>query len=50
MGTAAVARLQADPTFRTQMALARAEIEDARTKNLHSPRSDCAEEARALAP
>lgn len=50
MGTAAVARLQADPTFRSQMALARAEIEDARAKNLHSPRSDCAEEARALAP
>ncbi len=49
MGAAAVARLQADPTFRAQAALARGEIEQARAQGLKSP-LNCAAEAAALKP
>lgn len=48
IGTAVVARLQANPTFRAQMTQARAEINAARVQGLHTPRTDCAEETRAL--
>lgn len=47
MGAAAVARLQSDPTFQAQAALAKQEIADARTKGAKSP-LDCAAERAAL--
>ena len=49
VGSAAVARLQADPTFQAQAALAKAEIAAIRAQGLRSPRTDCAQEAGALA-
>lgn len=49
VGAAAVARLQADPVFRAQAERARAEIAAVRAQGLRSPRTDCAQEARALA-
>lgn len=49
MGAAVIGRLQADPVFRAQAELAKAEIAAARAQGLRSPRKDCAEEARALA-
>lgn len=49
IGAAAVARLQADATFTAQAALAKAEIDAARAKGAHSPRTDCAAEAALLA-
>lgn len=47
VGAAAVARLQADASFRAQMAEARAEIQAARAQGL-KPSQDCAAEAAAL--
>ncbi|HOB95438.1 MAG TPA: phosphatase PAP2 family protein [Aquabacterium sp.] len=47
MGAAAVARLQSDPTFTAQAALARQEIADARAKGARSP-LNCAAEQAAL--
>lgn len=47
MGAAAVARLQSDTTFTTQLALARQEIADARAKGVKSP-LNCAAEKAAL--
>ncbi len=47
MGAAAVARLQSDPTFLAQSALARQEIADARAKGIKSP-LNCAADAAAL--
>ena len=44
MGAAAVARLHADPTFVAQMAAAKTEIADARTKGLHAS-GDCKAQA-----
>ncbi len=49
MGSAAVAVLHTDPTFTAQLAAARAEVADARSKNLHAA-GDCKAEAAALAP
>jgi len=49
MGAATVARLQSDPVFQAQAALARAEIADARARGVRAAR-DCAAEARALQP
>ena len=49
MGAAAVARLHADPTFQAQAALARAEIDQARSKGQKSA-LNCAAEAAALRP
>lgn len=49
VGSAAVARLQSDPTFVAQAELARQEIAMARAKSLH-PQADCAAEAQALRP
>ena len=48
MGAATVARLQSDATFRAQLAAARTEVADARTKGLHAER-DCKAEEAALA-
>ena len=50
VGAATVARLQSHPVFLAQMERARSEIQAARQQGLKSPRSDCAEEARALTP
>lgn len=50
VGAATVGRLQAHPVFQAQMELARGEIQAARQQGLKSPRSDCAQEAQALAP
>lgn len=47
VGAATVARLQADPTFMAQVALARDEIAQAQAKGL-KPSGDCAAEAAAL--
>ncbi len=47
MGAAAVARLQSDPTYAAQAALARSEIQEARARGQKS-RRDCAAEAAAL--
>ncbi|UNK48175.1 phosphatase PAP2 family protein [Lysobacter sp. S4-A87] len=47
MGASTVARLHADPTFEADMAAAKAEISDARSKGL-APARDCAAEATAL--
>ncbi len=47
MGAAAVARLQSDPVFQAQAALARQEIADARAKGATSP-LNCAAERAAL--
>lgn len=49
MGSAAVAVLHSDPTFTAQLAAAKAEVADARAKNLHAS-GDCKAEAAALAP
>jgi acid phosphatase (class A) len=49
MGSAAVAVLHTDPTFTAQLAAAKAEVADARSKNLHAT-GDCKAEAAALAP
>lgn len=49
VGAASVARLQSDPTFRAQAALAKAEIDAARARGLKSTRN-CAAEAAALKP
>lgn len=48
IGAATVARLQTDPTFAAQVALARDEVTQAQAKGL-KPGSDCAAEAAALA-
>jgi acid phosphatase (class A) len=48
VGSAVVARLHADATFRAQAALAKAEIDAARAAGKH-PARDCAAEAAALA-
>ena len=48
MGSAAVAVLHTDPTFTAQLAAAKAEVADARSKNLHAG-GDCKAEAAALA-
>jgi acid phosphatase (class A) len=48
IGAATVARLQTDPTFAAQVALARDEVTQAQAKGL-KPSSDCAAEAAALA-
>lgn len=45
MGAAAVARLQSDPVFTTQVALARQEVADARAKGAKSPLNCSAEKA-----
>jgi acid phosphatase (class A) len=50
VGAAAVGRLQASPVFKAQAELARAEVQAARQQGLKSPRSDCKQEAQALAP
>jgi len=50
VGAATVGRLQANPVFQAQAELARGEIQAARQRGLKSPRSDCTEEAQALAP
>lgn len=50
VGAATVARLQAHPVFQAQAELARGEILAARQQGIKSPRSDCAEEAQAIAP
>jgi acid phosphatase (class A) len=47
VGAATVSRLQADPVFTAQLALARREIEAARAAGAKSP-LDCAAESRAL--
>lgn len=47
MGAAAVARLQSDPVFTAQVALARQEVADARAKGAKSP-LNCAAEKAAL--
>ena len=47
MGAAAVARLQGDPVFTAQVALARQEVADARAKGAKSP-LNCAAEKAAL--
>lgn len=47
MGAAAVARLQSDPVFQAQVALAKQEIADARAKGATSP-LNCAAEKAAL--
>ena len=47
VGAAVVARLHANETFRAQVALARAEVADARVRGLR-PQRDCAAEAAAL--
>lgn len=47
MGAATVARLHADPTFRADLAAARAEVAAARAKGL-KPTRDCAAERAAL--
>jgi acid phosphatase (class A) len=47
VGAATVARLHADPVFLAQMAAARSEIEQARSKGA-TPTADCAAEAAAL--
>jgi acid phosphatase (class A) len=49
MGAAAVAALHSDPTFTAQLAAAKAEVADARSKNLKAS-GDCKAEAAALAP
>jgi acid phosphatase (class A) len=49
MGSAALAVLHTDPTFTAQLAAAKAEVADARSKNLHAS-GDCKGEAAALAP
>ncbi len=48
IGAATVSRLQTDPTFAAQVALARDEVTQAQAKGL-KPSSDCAAEAAALA-
>jgi acid phosphatase (class A) len=48
VGAATVARLQSDPTFAAQVALARDEVTQAQSKGL-KPSGDCAAEAAALA-
>ena len=48
MGSAAVARLHADPAFRAEIEAAKAELEAVRTKGL-KPTRDCQAEADALA-
>jgi acid phosphatase (class A) len=47
MGSATVARLHADPAFRTALEAAKAELAAVRAKGL-KPRRDCRKEARAL--
>jgi acid phosphatase (class A) len=47
MGSAAVARLHADPSFRTEIDAARAELAAVRAKGL-KPTRDCQAEAEAL--
>jgi acid phosphatase (class A) len=49
MGSAAVAVLHTDPTFTAQLAAAKAEVADVRSKNLQAS-GDCKAEAAALAP
>lgn len=49
MGSGAVAVLHTDPTFTAQLAAAKAEVAEARTKNLHAS-GDCKAEAAALVP
>jgi acid phosphatase (class A) len=49
MGSAAVSVLHTDPTFTAQLAAAKAEVADARARNLHAS-GDCKAEAAALAP
>ena len=49
MGTAVVARLHADATFRADMDAARKELAQVRASGAHPPRNDCAAEAAALA-
>ncbi|GAB7540793.1 hypothetical protein CS8_004560 [Cupriavidus sp. 8B] len=48
MGAATVARLQADPTFRADLAAAKAEVAQVRAKGL-KPTGDCRAESEALA-
>ena len=48
MGAAAVARLHADPEFRSELEAAKAEYEAVRAKGLR-PSRDCKAEAEALA-
>lgn len=48
MGAGTVARLHADPTFRTDLEAAKAELDAVRAKNL-KPRRDCIAEAAAMA-
>jgi acid phosphatase (class A) len=50
VGSAAVARLQADPVFFAQAQLAAQEIQAARQRNLTPPPADCASEAAGLQP
>ena len=45
MGAAAVARLQSDPVFTAQVALARQEVADARARGAKSPLNCTAEKA-----
>ena len=49
MGSAAVAALHTDPTFTAQLAAAKAEVSEARFRNLHAS-GDCKAEGAALAP
>ncbi|EHP40827.1 acid phosphatase [Cupriavidus basilensis OR16] len=49
MGAATVARLHAEPTFRADLAAAKAELADIRAKGLN-PAGDCKAESEALAP
>ena len=49
VGAAAVARLQADPVFQAQAALAKSELASMRAQGQRSPRPDCAQETQALA-
>jgi acid phosphatase (class A) len=48
MGAAIVARLHADPTFRTDLEPAKAELAAVRAKGL-KPQRDCTAEAAAMA-
>lgn len=49
MGAAVVARLHAEPAFRADMEVARAEMAALLASGAHPPRRDCAAEAAALA-
>ena len=48
MGAAVVARLHAEPAFRADMEVARAEMAALLASGAHPPRRDCAAEAAAL--